>query len=647
VPSWVIATSLAVITGIVFLPSLSCGFVNWDDHAYVYENDAIMGPLTADCVWQLCTRSYVGNWAPLTMLSYRLDASLFGPGPWGFHLTNVVGHALATGLFFVALNSLTRAPRRSLAAALLFGIHPLRVESVTWIAERKDVLTVVFLMLALIAYEYYCRHPRGRRFLLVAAAMTASLLCKPMLVTLPVLLLLVDIWPLARVRLGPEVAEGGGAAASHPTVSWRQALFEKGVLACISAAFVAITLVTQSQAMARPGTMGFFSARLPNACYAFLWYLWKTVAPIGLCGFRRHLGAELTAAAIAGCVFGLCVLGAVAFALRHRAPALLWGLSWYVISLLPVIGLVQVGSQGVADRYAYVPHVGLAVAVVWTLADLAAACRLPRRTAPIACAAAASLLAALSMKQIATWQDSLTLWSHCLAIEPRAAVPHYNYACALEDAGNRDDALLEYESALVYEPLHGGSLDNLSALLIEQGRPQDARPLVERSLGGDPGALTYANLAAIFITEQKPAEAIEAAERAVAAEPGEARGYFALGRARAAAGDRPSAIAAYQEAVRRDGRHVSARNNLATALAREGRLEESLAEFSALVAIEPQSAVAARNLAIALEQIGRLTEAVAAWRRVVLLDPADMQAADRLRWLTSRANAISSGDSER
>ena len=281
---WLTAVAIGLFTLLVFLPTVECDFVNMDDPAYVYENPLVLGGLSPAGIRRACTDVVFFNWAPLTILSYQLDVSLFGRRPWGFHLTNSLLHATSAALLFIALVRMTATVGRSAAAALLFAVHPLRVESVAWIAERKDVLSVLFLMVALVAYERYCRRPTAAGYLGIVAAMAASLLAKATAVTLPVLLLLLDIWPLRRGRVGG-VAEQTGVGdmpRKPPPRAWRYLFAEKLPLFVLAAIFVVITLSTQARAIQSDLKMPLFAARLPNGMQSIAIYLAESLVPVGL-----------------------------------------------------------------------------------------------------------------------------------------------------------------------------------------------------------------------------------------------------------------------------------------------------------------------------------------------------------------------------
>jgi len=523
-----VACLLGLLALLVFLPAVACGFVNWDDNAYVYANPVVLRGLSAEGVAHAFADSFVGHWAPLTILSYQLDASLFGVRPWGFHLTNVLVHALSTGLLFVALLRMTAASGRSAAATLLFAIHPLRVESVAWIAERKDVLSVFFLVLALLAYEWYCRRPGLGRHAAVFAAMLGGLLCKATLVTLPVLLLLLDAWPLGRIAATNAGSGGPAGGSPWPPRTARELLLEKLPLAALSLLFAATTLVTQSRSIDGGASLPTVIARIPQAVCAVNWYAWKTLWPTGLSAFHRHPADSLSAAWLAANAAILLAATAAVILLASTRPYLAWGGGWYLVSLLPVIGLVQVGSQSLADRNAYIPHIGLMVAIVWGVADAARRFGLRAWLLPAALAAVSVALVAVDRRLIATWKDSESLWNRALALDPGSDLAHNKLGTAfyergdlpraidsfrrglairasershtflglaLADCGRLPEAIGHYEAALAIDPDSAEAHNNLGIALARLGRLRESVPHFERACDLDPrDPLARANL---------------------------------------------------------------------------------------------------------------------------------------------------------
>ncbi len=349
-----IISALVLLTVAGFWPSIGNGFVNYDDDEYVTENPHVQAGLTLNGMRWALTATEAANWHPLTWVSHMADRSLFGADPRGHHLSSLIWHLANVVLLFLVLFRMTGATGRSAAVASLFALHPLHVESVAWISERKDVLSTFFWILTLWAYARYANRPGPRRYLLVVAFLALGLACKPMLVSVPLVLLLLDFWPLDRL---------------HPPY-W-PVVREKIPLVILAAASSVITLVAQH----RGGALGSFerlplSMRLENAVVSYAGYLWKTIRPVGLSIVYPHPGPGRPGWQVAGAMALLAAISYGAIRARRRRPYLLVGWLWFLVTLVPVIGLVQVGEQAMADRYTYVPLVGPFVAVVWGAADL-------------------------------------------------------------------------------------------------------------------------------------------------------------------------------------------------------------------------------------------------------------------------------------
>lgn len=489
-------------------------FVDWDDGEYVYENAKVLAGLGADGIsWAFTTR-HAANWHPLTWISHMADVELFGLDAGWHHLVSVLLHAVNAVLLFLVLRAATGATWRSAFAAALFAVHPLHVESVAWVAERKDVLSTAFGLLAVGAYVRHARRPGARRLVPVAAALALGLLAKPMLVTLPFALLLLDAWPLGRLERG----------------ALRRLVAEKLPLFVIAAASCAVTYAAQASKAATATLEGFpLGARLANAAVAYVAYLAKTLWPGGLAMFYPHpasLGDPIPASHVAGALALLAAATALAVLQARRRPYLLVGWLWYLGTLLPVIGLVQVGAQAMADRYTYLPHVGLLVAAVWGVHDLAGAARRARLAAAVGGAAVVAALAAAAFLQAGHWRDAPSLYGHAIAVtrrnfvawnnlgifhlgrgdvsraaecfgeairaKPDHAISHYNLGVAYAQAGHGPAAMAAYREAVILEPEYADAWVNLGLLLRATGELDAAISCHARALRirpGDPYAL--------------------------------------------------------------------------------------------------------------------------------------------------------------
>jgi len=548
---------LLLLTLVAYATVLRNGFVGWDDMTYVAENPHVLGGLSpAGLAWAFTSREQA-NWHPLTWLSHMLDVSLFGVAPWGHHLTSLLLHLTNTALLFAALRRLTRAPWPSLAVAALFALHPLHVESVASLGERKDVLSTTFWFAALWAYARYAERRSAPSYALVAVFFGLGLLAKPMLVSLPLTLLILDAWPLRRAR--------------QPAEMW-PLVVEKLPLFAMSVASAVITWLAQrSYGGAMQQTP--LAIRAATAVIGYFGYLQKTLWPSGLAAFYPYrpqpAAAEVLLKAVA---LALLTVAVVRFGRRH--PWLPAGWAWYLVTLVPVIGLVRIGQQEMADRYTYVPLVGVFVMLAWGVADVVAHAR-PRTPARgIAVAAAvivAGTLAVCTARVAATWHDGVTLWGRALAVGGNSTVIQNNLGVGLQQAGRLPEAEAHYVEAIRLEPRHQRAWRNLGNVRFAQGRYAGAIEAYDAALRLDP--------------------ADDQAQAALA------KAQYDLANAAWRAGRLDAAIAAYRDAVRLRPGDAGFHRALGMALAQQGHTGEAVGELRRSLAIEPANAAARELLA--------------------------------------------------
>jgi tetratricopeptide (TPR) repeat protein len=531
---------LTLLTLAGYLPALRNGFVAFDDPQYVYDNPHVRAGLTpAGLRWAL-TASVGALWHPLTLASHMADVELYGLNPKGHHLTSLVLHLANVLLLFTLLWRMTGSPRRSATVAALLAIHPIHVESVAWIAERKDVLCGFFWMLSLAAYLGYVRRPSVGRYLLVAAAFAGALAAKAMAVSLPVVLLLLDVWPLGRMALGrwPPGRE-----------SWRslaRLVAEKLPLLGLAAAAAVIALRTEAAPISS-GNEAPLALRLFNALTSYVAYLARMVYPAHLGVFYPFQAVPAARGLAAALLLVLITLAAAR--LVRRAPYLLVGWLWYLVTLVPVIGILQAGWQSMADRYTYLPSIGISLAAVWGLADLVQRRRAPQAGAGLAAEPAfparawavgvpATVLAlllvltAMTRRQVSTWADTLTLFSHAIEVEP-SYLAHTNAAEELRARGDTAGALAHYRAAVALAP---------------------RSPLAHAALGN---ALRAAG---------RPAEALAPLRAALVLDPVDERARLALAMALDDLGQRAAAIAELRRALAAHPDSIDARRGLAVLL---------------------------------------------------------------------------------
>lgn len=687
------------------------GFINFDDDLYIYQNPVVVRGLTLDgLVWAFTSVS-ASNWHPLTWLSHMMDCELFGLDAGAHHVTSVLLHAVSAVLCFLALRRLTQTFWRSAVVATVFALHPLRVESVVWASERKDVLSGLFFMFTLYAWAGYvrirAREPlhgadvdsaasARRCYLLALGAYALGLMAKPMLVTLPCVLLLLDDWPFGRfVR--------SRARAVH-------LLAEKAPFFVLTAAACIVTIVAQQPAL----TPVPLTVRFANAVCAYVFYLGKSFWPTSLSVYYPHLGERLSIATVMVGSAALAAISVIAIANRKTRPWLLFGWLWYLGMLVPVIGLVQVGSQAQADRYTYLPQIGLVVALVWSAAECFIRWRVPRLA--VAGAVTGVLIALLvgARAQTAVWRDNESLWSHALACTTNNVIAHDNLGSALlaegrvaeaekhfeaalsispdhanarNNLGNVllrrneiDRAIGEFQRALAINPRHVEAQHNLGIALIRAGRSDEAVAAFEATLRLNPDyAFAHNSLGQALLDRGQAEQAIGHFERALALSPTYSEAHYnagnaclALGRTMDAVrhywqalalnpnyadarnnlgyvflqlGNRVDAITCFERALQLDPTHTNAQFNLGTALLQEDRLAEAAEHFRAVLRLQPAAAPAANNLAFVLSRQGRLKEAAAQYANVLEQSPENLTALSNFAWIlaTCPADALRDG----
>jgi protein O-mannosyl-transferase len=488
--------ALAVITFAVYIPAIFHPFVNYDDYDYVSQNSHVQSGLSAETIDWAFTSTAESNWHPLTWLSHILDYQLFGLNPHGHHLTSVLFHAANVVLLFLLLQAATGKPTTSAMVAALFALHPLNVESVAWVAERKNVLSTFFFFLTLAAYGRYARRPSLGRYLSIALAFAMGLASKPMLVTLPFVLLLLDYWPLARI-------DGSTKPQCNPQTTWPRLLMEKIPLLCLSMASSIVTMIAQRYAVSQHVTL---RMRIENAIYSYTSYGMKIFWPVHLAVIYPHPLNKLSTFAITASALFLIVISLLAWQSRKKLPYAIVGWLWFVGTLIPVIGVVQVGDQGMADRYMYIPAIGIFVALVWGFVEWAnsqAFLSNSARTLGLKTVASLALIALglLAIHQIQYWRDSMDLWTHTLEITEDNFVAQDHLAGLLVEQGRINEANDLFASAARIAPLDPVSHTGLAAAAQDRGDLQEAIRNYKIALNAkDEGllAMTYVNLAIVY-----------------------------------------------------------------------------------------------------------------------------------------------------
>ena len=608
-----VCAGLLAITLAVFGQTTGFPFVNYDDDTYVYQNGHVVRGITGKNIVWAFTATHAANWHPLTWLSHMLDCQLYGLWAGGHHLTNVLLHAVTAVVLFLVLRRMTGQFWPSALVAALFAVHPLRVESVAWVAERKDVLSGVFFVLSLAAYVRYAQRPASwRRYAAVVVTFALGLMAKPMMVTLPAVLLLLDYWPLKRW---------------DPAAAWgipRRLILEKLPLFLLAGLSCVVTCVAQRTAMETAANLP-LAWRAGNAVVAYAGYLCQMFWPCDLAVFYPHLRANLPISQIVAASLVLLAISAGVFQTRKQYPFLLVGWLWYLGMLVPVIGIVQVGSQAMADRYTYLPQIGIYLALVWGAVE-AARERGFLRALWIPAAGVIVILMACAWQQTHYWQDSITLWAHALACHPSNSTGHVSYAIALDRGGRLAEAEVEYFKALELDPKNALALAGLGLVMADQGKDEKALRLYRQALQIEPQlAVCRAGLGSVLLRQGKLDEAVRNFRQALDASPDLADVHSNLGVALAMRGQFDEATGHCRQAIEIQPDLPESYANLANIFATQGRWDEAAAEYGKALAISPGLSVVRARLASVIYRQGRVREALVLTRQAI----AEARAAGR------------------
>ena len=621
---------LAAVTLVVFWQVRHHDFVNFDDNEYVYENPHVQQGLAPESVaWAFAGR-HVGHWHPLTSLTHLLDVTLFGLNPGGHHLTNLLLHVANTVLLFLALRRMTRCPWRSGLVALLFAVHPLHVEPVAWVSSRKDVLSTLFLMLALLAYARYVEKPGAARYVLVFVFLAFGLMSKVMLVTLPFALLLLDYWPLGRVDLA--VAQYGKRVGL-----WKLVREKLPLLAPVGVSSLITYYSAASYGLVGSREVYPFHVRAANAVAAYGQYIVRTLWPRRLAAFYPHPGDAVPVWQVAGAALLLACVSAVVFWQIRRRPYLVVGWLWYLGTLLPVIGLVQSLHFATADKYTYVPLVGLFIMAAWGAPSVGANWRFQRPALCLLAAGAVVMLTACASLQLRHWRNSETLARHTVNVTENNANMHNNLGLALVKQGRLDEAAIQFSQAIRISDYYVKAHYNLGVTLAKQGKLDEAIVQYREAIRIDPDdAAAHYNLGNALERQGKLDDAIARYSAAVRIDPGYADAHYNLGNALERQGKLDDAIAQYYATIRADSGYTDAHNNLGIALARQGKLDEALVHFSEAVRLNPGSAEAHTNRGVVMTRQGKFDEAIEEYSKALRIDPTHPTARRNLERLRAR-----------
>jgi protein O-mannosyl-transferase len=654
-PCWGIAALLFVVTLLVYSSAAQHTFISYDDPLYVTANIRVRAGLTWENFFWACRALDIGNWHPLTWMSHMLDIELFGLNPSGHHWVSVGIHAANAALLFWILTTLTKSKWPSAFVAAVFALHPLNVESVAWVAERKNVLCTFFAFLSIWAYSHYVRQPGWRRTLPVLIAFALALMSKPMVVTLPFLLLLLDFWPLDRWTVNESSSAGKntqkqfikqGSSTKHSLDRqpvWIHLILEKLPLFGIAAigSLIAIYAQRLSNDLRTVESLS-FGVRLANAIVSYMEYLSKTIWPSNLAVFYPHPRNSLPPVLVA--LSGFCLVGLTTLIIwkARKFKYLAVGWFWYLGTMFPVIGIIQVGDQARADRYAYIPLIGVFIVIVWGIVSISSHYQCNRY---LLSGAGLCVLLALGMitdRQLAYWKDSRTLFEHALASTENNYVAHDNLGAALRDIGNLEGAIEQFSKAVDTYPRITGAHRNilantllsLAAALQEKGRLEEAKEAIHRAIEINPSsALAYNNLASLLSRLGKNDEALNFYRKALELKPETrllAEIQFNLGNLFTEQGKRDEAIASFRQTLSWNPEHVQAKVNLGALLYLSGNFDEAISLYQQAIQQKPDAS-AYYLLGLAMSEHGQIRESVQYFRLALQLNPDHDKAKQRLK----------------
>jgi len=640
---------LTVITLLGFLQVSQCEFINFDDPLYVTENTHIMNGVTVDAVRWAFTSTYANFWHPLTLISLMLDDEFFGLIPRWYHLTNLLFHIANTLLLFFAINRMTKAPYKSAFVAALFAIHPLHVESVAWVAERKDVLSTFFWMLTMVAYISYVERPRLKPYIAALAFFIMGLMAKPMLVTLPFVLLLLDYWPLKRFgqkKVAPEVGAGldgsilvnkkkaksgkkpplqnigKGARPVEDKYGWAEArhlLTEKIPFFALVVLFSVLTYIAEGAAVIHSP----WNVRVRNALVSYVIYIEKTIWPTHLAVFYPHPGLlpfwQATGAALL-----LAAVTAAVILTAKRFPYLTIGWLWFAGTLVPVIGIVQLGSFGRADRFTYIPLIGLFIMVAWGVPELLKSWRYRKEALATSSAMIVCSLSIATWIQVGYWRDSITLYDHTLKVTDHNYLIQDNRGLVYDKLGNYRQAIADYNKAIEINPEYAQAYNNRGVAYARLGYPKQAISDYDSAIEINPkNAEVYSNRGIAYGKQGHHKRAIEDFGRAIEINPQYADAYFNRCVAQDKLGNHIQAIQDCDRAIEIHPAHVEAYFNRGVAYGELGNHRKAIEDFNRVIDLDPEDRRAYFNRAVSFGELGDSGQAIRDLKTAARLDNED------------------------
>ena len=619
----IICLFLVAATLAVYWQITNHEFINYDDETYITKNLNVQTGLTFESIKWAFTSFHAGNWHPVTWLSHMLDIELYGLNPMGHHWTNLQFHIANTLLLFFILQQMTGALWKSAFVAALFALHPLHVESVAWISERKDVLSTFFWILSMWAYVRYLRHPDKKRYFLLIFFFIIGLMTKPMLVTLPFALVLLDFWPLSRFQTKDKYN------FSFKTI--RSLVLEKLPLFVFSAASCIVTFFAQQEGGAIKSLDAFpLTLRIGNALFAYLSYLGKTIWPQNLALIYPYPEVSIFWQIILSLPLMICI-SVLVIKLSRGFPYLAFGWLWYFGTLIPVIGLVQVGSQSMADRYTYIPLIGIFIILAWGAADISARWQLRRILLLLFSISALVLISVSTWLQIHYWKNSMVLLERTLNVTHNNSMAHYVFGDELDRQGKIDKAVLEYNKALHIRPEFARAHNALGAAFLRDGKLREAIYHFNEAVDIDSNyTKAHNNLAIALLTKGKFEEAVFHYKKALKINPKDE--YTRKNLANLLLNQRSidEALLHYNKVLLFNPEDFDAYHKLGGILAKQGKVDEAMSHFAEAIRINPDYAPAYNEIGIILAQKGKLQKSKEFFLKAIQIKPDFKEARNNL-----------------
>jgi tetratricopeptide (TPR) repeat protein len=677
-PVWLMSAMLALVTIVVYWPAVHHGFVDYDDPLYVTDNPLVRAGLSWEGLsWAFGrVHGFHTYWHPLTWVSHMVDCQLYGPKPYGHHLTSVLLHAANVALVFLVFRRMTGAFWRCVVLAALFGVHPLQVDSVAWVAERKNLLSAGFWLLTLYAYARYAQghspEPLGKVsktrsvrptsdkpvrgasrthhpslfYILSLFFMACGLMCKPVLVTLPIVLLLLDYWPLRRFqRTTSPPRDGLGMGAPDSSLKrLLSLLWEKVPFFALAAASSVITLLAhQALGMLNSVSTPSWDARLENALVSYVRYLGKTFWPSDLAVFYPYPSVLPMWEVIVSALLLIAISGVVLRTARSR-PWLFVGWFWFLGVLVPFIGLIQAGEQAMADRFIYVPALGVFVALIWGLHGWANDPHYQVKGLLMAGSAATLVWVALTRQQLGYWEDGETLFRHALAVTENNYLAHLNLGSTLNERGQVDEAIREFKEALRLKPGYVLAYNNLGVAVVKKGQIDEGISYYREAIRLNPSyAEAHSNLGLALGRKGQLDEAIREFQEAIHLKPDFAEAHSNLGMPLVTKGRIDAAIQEFQTALRLKPDSAEAHSNLGMAFARKNQLDKAIQGFQDAIRLKPDFAEAHYNLGLVLARNNQLDEAISEFQQALRLKPDFTEARTSLALAIASKNRPAGG----